>query len=73
MSQKRYRKGKQIVSIAEFEQSKSEWFVVKYGAREKTTHIGWIISWQYRMLKNLIEAGRLYEAKEEGHDEDARS
>lgn len=65
MSQRRYRKGKQIDSIAEFEQSKSQWFVVKYGAREKTTHIGWITSWQYRMLKDCINAGRLYEAEME--------
>lgn len=65
MSQRRYRKGKQIDSIAEFERSKSQWFVVKYGAREKTTHIGWVMSWQYRMLKDCINAGRLYEAKEE--------
>ena len=28
----------------------------------KTTHKGWIESWQYRHLKNVIEAGILYEA-----------
>lgn len=66
MSKRKYRKCAQICSVAEFERSKSKWFIVKYGTKEKTTHIGWIASWQYRMLKNLIETGRLYEAKMEG-------
>ena len=65
MSKKLYRKGKQIRTVAEFEQSRCSWFVVKYGSTEKTTNIGWIESWQYHMLKGLISEGRLYEAEKE--------
>ena len=63
MSRKIYRKGKQIRTVAEFEQSTSHWFVVLYGKTEKTTHAGWVESWQYHMLKNTIYGGRLYEAE----------
>lgn len=62
MSNRIYCKGKQIQSVAEYEQSKSKWFVVLYGTREKTTSAGWIESWQYHTLKSIIANGRLYEA-----------
>ena len=59
MSKARYECGEQITSITQFEASKSEWF--KW--RGKTTHRSWLISLQYRTLKNVIEGGVLYEAK----------
>ena len=59
MSKARYEYGKQIISITQFEASKSQWF--KW--RGKTTHRSWLISLQYRTLKSIIDSGVLYEAK----------
>ncbi len=59
MSKARYECGEQIISIAQFEASKSQWF--KW--RGKTIHRSWLISLQYRTLKDVIDGGVLYEAK----------
>jgi hypothetical protein len=59
MSKARYERGEQIISIAQFEASKSQWF--KW--RGKTTHRSWLMSLQYRTLKRVIDGGDLYEAK----------
>lgn len=59
MSKARYECGEQIISIAQFEASKSQWF--KWHG--KTIHRSWLISLQYRTLKNAIDVGILYEAK----------
>ena len=59
MSKARYERGEQIISIAQFEASKSQWF--KW--RGKTIHRSWLISLQYRTLKGAIDGGHLYEAK----------
>lgn len=59
MSKVRYERGEQIISIAQFEASKSQWF--KW--RDKTTHRSWLLSLQYRTLKGVIDCGHLYEAK----------
>lgn len=59
MSKAKYECGEQIISIAQFEASKSQWF--KW--RGKTTHRSFLISLQYRTLKYIIDGGFLYEAK----------
>ena len=55
---RKYRKGKKIKSVAEYEESKSLFFMI----HNKTTHKAWIDSFQYRTLKNLIINGVVYEA-----------
>ena len=70
MSKRKYRKGRQITSIADFDKSGRTWFIVKYGTNEKTTHVGWVESWQYHCLKNMIETGRIFEAMEIGEGGD---
>lgn len=55
---RKYRKGKKINSVAEYEESKSLFFMIY----NKTTHKAWIDSFQYRTLKNLILNGVIYEA-----------
>lgn len=66
---RKYERGKQIKSVGEFEQSKSLWFMVLYGVEEKTTHRGFLISWQYQLLERFINAGRLFEAgRKDGED-----
>lgn len=59
MSKAKYEYGEKILSVAQFEASKSQWF--KW--RGKTVHRSFLISLQYRTLKNVIDGGVLYEAK----------
>ena len=59
MSKPKYKQGRMIESVADFEKSKSKYYKV-YG---KTTHRSWIESWQYRVLENFIKAGAIYEAE----------
>ena len=57
---RKYKQGKQIKSVAEYESAaKFLTFFMVYG---RTTHKGWIESWQYRTLQNYIKAGAIYEA-----------
>ena len=58
----KYKNGKIIHSIKEFEDSQSELFRVKFGETWKTLHTGFITSWQYHMLKSFIYQGRVCEA-----------
>lgn len=59
MSKTRYRKGKRIYSISEFDTCKSLW----YKWNDKTIHRSFLISLQYRTLLNTIISGRLYTAE----------
>jgi len=58
MSKSKYKQGKQIRSISEFDQCESIW----YKWNGKTTHRSVLISLQYRTLLNTIIDGRLYVA-----------
>lgn len=62
MTKRKYIKGRQITSIGEFENSKNHWFIVRYGNNLKTTHRGFLISWQYAVLKKFIDNGYVFEA-----------
>lgn len=57
---RKYKRGKRIESVADYER-KSQ-FLTFFMVNNKTTHKGWIESWQYRVLKNFISAGYIYEA-----------
>ena len=59
MSKSRYKQGKQICSISEFDTCESLWY--KWNGR--TTHRSVLISLQYRVLLNTILSGRLYTAE----------
>jgi hypothetical protein len=59
MSKAKYKQGRKIESVADFEKSKCTYFKV----HGKSTHRAWIESWQYRVLKNFINAGVIYEAE----------
>ncbi len=57
---RKYMQGKQIKTVAEYEEaSKSLTFFM---VRNRTTHKGWIESWQYQYLKHIISKGLIYEA-----------
>ena len=57
MSKPKYKLGKKIETVADFEKSTCTFF--KVGT--KTTHRAWIESWQYRLLKEAIKRGILFE------------
>ena len=59
MSKARYKQGKQIHSISEFDTCESLWY--KWNGR--TRHRSVLISLQYRTLLNTIISGRLYTAE----------
>lgn len=66
MTQPKYKKGKQIHSISEFDQSECKYFKVYFGDKnsEQTKHRSFLISWQYRTLLTWIQRGWVYEAEE---------
>lgn len=59
MSKAKYKQGKQIRSIYEFETCESRWY--KWNGR--TRHREVLTSLQYRTLLNTIMSGRLYAAE----------
>ena len=65
MSKPKYKQGKQICSISEFDQSECLYFKVRFGNRFQTKHKSFLISWQYRTLLNFIQSGRVFEAEKE--------
>ena len=68
MSKPKYKQGKRIMSMADFEKSECLYFKVKFGNRIQTKHRGFLISWQYRTLKLFIDGGLVFEAEKEGGD-----
>ena len=66
MSKSKYKQGKRIMSMADFEKSDCTYFKVKFGNRIQTKHRGFLISWQYRTLKLFIDGGLVFEAEKEG-------
>ena len=59
MSKSRYKQGKRICSISEFDACESLW----YKWNGKTRHRSVLMSLQYRTLLNTIIGGRLYTAE----------
>lgn len=62
MSKSKYKRGKQIRSMCDFEHSKALWYKVLFGNSERTKHRSFLISWQYHTLELFISAGRVFEA-----------
>lgn len=65
MTKRKYKRGKQITSVADFEKSESSWYRVRFGDgenAERTRHRGFLISWTYHTLSVFISAGRVFEA-----------
>ena len=63
MSEAKYKHGKQICSVADFEKGNRMHFRVKFGDKFRTRHRGFLISCQYRTLLNFIRSGRVFEAE----------
>lgn len=57
----KYKKGRKIVSVGDFERSSSTFFRVLFGGKERTIHGGFLESWQYHTLHSFIHGGCVYE------------
>ena len=67
---RKYKKGNCILTVADYEKASQTMTFFMVG--NKTTHKGWIESWQYQYLKKVIYLGNLYEALPvEKEDKDA--
>ncbi len=61
---RKYKRGKQICTVSDFDQSSSRFYVVYFGScNPQTKHRSFLISWQYRTLLNFIEKGWVFEAE----------
>lgn len=66
MTLPKYKFGKQIRSISEFDQSECKYFKVFFGDKNsfQMKSRNFLISWQYRTLFTWIERGWIHEAEE---------
>lgn len=63
MSKKQYKRGKQITTISEFDESEKHYYIVYFGSTNpQTKHRSFLMSWQYRTLLNFIIKGCVFEA-----------
>lgn len=69
---RKYKKGKRIRSISDYEISTKlngqKMFWIACGPQGYVRHVAWIESWQYRLLKQFIDHGYLYEAELKNDD-----
>ena len=63
----KYKQGRKIRSVGDFEKSDAKFFWVKYG-KPMVRHRGWLVSQQFNQLKILIDRG-MYVAKERDTDD----
>ena len=63
MSKPKYKQGKLIKSISDFDKNKSEFYRVDFGKNTRTIHRSFLISWTYRTLENFINRGGIHEAE----------
>lgn len=59
-AKRKYRIGSQIKSFQEFNEYMEENDIVY--CHNKPYHAGWVLSWQYRMVKILADKGSFYRA-----------
>lgn len=59
----KYRKGKQVASMSDFDEGNNKMYVIELG-KPVTKHRSFLESQQYRTLRKWIEQNRIYEAVE---------
>lgn len=59
MAKPKYKNGKLIHTIGEFENCESLWYRVRFGNKYKTIHYSFLQSWQYVTLKRFIDHGNV--------------
>ena len=63
MTAKKYKQGKQFLTISDFDQSDKQWYIIRFGSEVRTRHRAFLMSLQYRTLLNFIINGHVYEAE----------
>ena len=58
MKKRKFKRGDQVVSVAEIPEH--DWFIVKMGARDKTMHREVLRSWSIRTCEQFIDNGRIF-------------
>lgn len=63
---RKWKKNKRITNLATYEKErqKTRMFIIEFPTHEKTIHIGFLESMQFRTLENFMKRGMLYSAKE---------
>ena len=65
MSKAKYKRGRLITSLDDFDKCQSKFYMVLFGAdrkNEKTMHKGYMVGWQARYVRDMIYDKRVYEA-----------
>jgi hypothetical protein len=61
MSKRKYKAGYCFMTMSGFSAYGGTYFMVDFGnGKLKTLHRGFVESWQYRVLKQFVEQGRVY-------------
>ena len=63
MSNLKYEKGEQILTMREFAESKSEFYILSFGGKFLKRHRQYVASLQYRYIETIINMGNMFEAK----------
>ena len=63
MSKRKYKAAYPFMTMTGFANYQGTYFVVKFGKNLKTVHRSFLESWQYRLLKQFVENGRIYAAE----------
>ena len=58
----KYKRGRKIESVGDFEKSEARFYRVLFGKDERTKHRGFLESWQYHTLWIFIHKGCVHEA-----------
>ena len=61
MTKRKYKRGRRIATVAQFEKLVSKGHYIYY--RHKPQHHGWMISMQYRSIQQAIKRGLLFIAE----------
>ena len=64
MTMRKYKLGKRLTSMAEFEQSDKTFFIIRFKDALGTRSRKIIEGWQYKTIKAYIDKGHLFEADE---------
>lgn len=60
---RKYRRGRRIRSVGEYEKSPAMFFRVLFGDTERTIHRGFLSAWQYHVLEAFTHRGWIWEAE----------
>lgn len=63
MSKRKYARSTRINNMSELSKYTGDYYVIQFGKTFKTLHVGFVHSFQYRYLRNLVKSGNVYKAK----------